>query len=788
MKKIIYTLALVIFGLFSNGQTLVYYNPTNTPLSYSNIYDVEPFDTCVYFIDRTDTVYTYDYYGWTKTNLPTTGVSNHVPHAIHLFTGNDNKLYVISDSAVFKKTSTSWQYVMPSVDLISPLYYNTYNLNKPNLCIDTNSVFWIPPNYLDSNHLWKYANNNWTSINIPTWANSSFDSKIVTDDSLYIYWICNNGIAKYDGNSFTQLHANCKFKNLFIDKQSQELWGFISSMNSINYDTNIRTLACKITNNSLDTFSINWNSIYNQNADYAIHNNKMQIITCDLYFTWDYSYFESSPSITTNTTNLGTIFMADSMLFKTRVDNYGNIWYTSAFGYSRSIFGFRLDNNKIKGSVFHDQNWNGIQDAGEPPLSNVIVKAHPNGDSASTLADGSYVIHLPQPSGTYTLNPVLASPWIVTSQPAAYSVSQSTYGQIDSGFVFGIASQPNVSVSLIGAPNMFRTGSKGVYNLYIQNYSSIPMDTIYLELQHHDSLTFDTSNYTPHLVLNNKILWKIPNFNVYEKKHIGAMFKVSNYLTLGTQLTTHGIAAAFSPLGMAEDTVILNHIVYASLDPNNKLEYYGFNTECLNPGDTIHYTVNFQNCGNDTAFLVVIRDTLSPDLDLNTLKIISSSHDFSWQINGNELVFTYQNIVLPDSGTNYFESMGFVNYSIAVGNYNPATTGIIENTAHIFFDQNPDVITNTSEVPLCNTIGLNELNNNSSIWLEPNPANSMIFLKTSTNFTHKVYKVMNAQGQIILQGKFDNSLSECSIDISSLSAGVYFLMLDDNSKLRFIKQ
>ncbi|MBK7572906.1 MAG: hypothetical protein IPI10_15300 [Bacteroidetes bacterium] len=31
---------------------------------------------------------------------------------------------------------------------------------------------------------------------------------------------------------------------------------------------------------------------------------------------------------------------------------------------------------------------------------------------------------------------------------------------------------------------------------------------------------------------------------------------------------------------------------------------------------SINFTVNFQNTGNDTAFTVVIRDTLDADLDL----------------------------------------------------------------------------------------------------------------------------------------------------------------------------
>ncbi|MCB0556652.1 MAG: hypothetical protein KDD02_24110, partial [Phaeodactylibacter sp.] len=47
------------------------------------------------------------------------------------------------------------------------------------------------------------------------------------------------------------------------------------------------------------------------------------------------------------------------------------------------------------------------------------------------------------------------------------------------------------------------------------------------------------------------------------------------------------------------------------------------------PGTDLEYLVRFQNTGNDTAFLVVIRDTLSEFLDIATVRPGAASHPYT---------------------------------------------------------------------------------------------------------------------------------------------------------------
>lgn len=64
-------------------------------------------------------------------------------------------------------------------------------------------------------------------------------------------------------------------------------------------------------------------------------------------------------------------------------------------------------------------------------------------------------------------------------------------------------------------------------------------------------------------------------------------------------------------------------MITGSYDPNDKSNSpLGIDSiHLVTPGTPIDYTIRFQNTGNDTAFKVVIIDTLSNDFDLSTLEL-----------------------------------------------------------------------------------------------------------------------------------------------------------------------
>jgi uncharacterized repeat protein (TIGR01451 family) len=139
--------------------------------------------------------------------------------------------------------------------------------------------------------------------------------------------------------------------------------------------------------------------------------------------------------------------------------------------------------------------------------------------------------------------------------------------------------------------------------------------------------------------------------------------------------------------------------VVSAYDPNDKKVYpSGFCEEhyILNE-QTLSYTVRFQNTGNAEAHNIYVLDSLSPFLDIQSIRIVSNSHPVITELlPGNVLKFRFNDIYLADSSTNESESHGYFIYEIDPLE-NLTNGSIISNKAAIYFDYNPAVITNSVE-------------------------------------------------------------------------------------------
>jgi len=194
----------------------------------------------------------------------------------------------------------------------------------------------------------------------------------------------------------------------------------------------------------------------------------------------------------------------------------------------------------------------------------------------------------------------------------------------------------------------------------------------------------------------------------------------------------------------------------ASYDPNDKRpEPLGLNAQgYINATQPLDYTIRFQNTGTDTAFTVIIRDTLSANLDITTLYLTGASHPYTFQIIGsNVLEWTFPNILLPDSNVNEPLSHGFVSFHIQQTDGNTPGTEI-RNRAGIYFDFNPPVITNTT----LNTIVedyktlftfIQSLESKLQLGIYPNPSNGTFNLdfaaKPNANYEFVMYDLAGAQ-------------------------------------------
>jgi uncharacterized repeat protein (TIGR01451 family) len=228
-----------------------------------------------------------------------------------------------------------------------------------------------------------------------------------------------------------------------------------------------------------------------------------------------------------------------------------------------------------------------------------------------------------------------------------------------------------------------------------------------------------------------------------------------------------------------------------SFDPNDKQGFpIGAGAEHhILPGQEIEYLIRFQNTGTDTAFRVVIRDTLSPWLDPASIRVGAASHPMQFSLlEYGILKFDFSNILLPDSNINEAASHGFVKFRIAqIPNIPLGTT--IFNQAGIYFDFNDPVITNQT----WHTVDTGFLNQISSVIesdantliisrleIAPNPAKGFaqaIWKPTFDAQDAVCYRLIDMFGREIEQGNMQQNT--CMIRRNQLPTGLYLLELRD---------
>ena len=211
-----------------------------------------------------------------------------------------------------------------------------------------------------------------------------------------------------------------------------------------------------------------------------------------------------------------------------------------------------------------------------------------------------------------------------------------------------------------------------------------------------------------------------------------------------------------------------------SYDPNYKEVYP---TDVL-PGyqDWLTYTIHFQNLGNAPAFNIRVLDTLSTNLNLSTFEIIGYSHQNNTLLVGNILTMRFPNIMLPDSASDPSGSQGFIQYRIKPLANLPVGTQI-ENTAHIYFDFNPAVVTNTSVNNFTTAVGNTSISESKKLFVYPNPSTGIFTISSAANI-----EVYNIVGELIL---FENNAT--SIDITASPKGMYFVKLNGGKIEKLIK-
>jgi uncharacterized repeat protein (TIGR01451 family) len=436
----------------------------------------------------------------------------------------------------------------------------------------------------------------------------------------------------------------------------------------------------------------------------------------------------------------------------------------------------------IEGTVYFDENENGIQDLGEQGINMTLIRSDPDGVFCSTGADGGYstsTVYLED--GVYEIYPIWEDHWAVTSDSLVYTIINDIAYEPRDSLDFGLYPDSliyEVNAELFGGR---RCNDTTTYFLNIQNSgTTIASGLVHLELD--DSLYYVSANILPDSVVGQHVYWYYEDLFYFDNEVIRVQVGTPDGMadTVSSTLTVGVDSAGVEVYSTVES---FTRVITCAYDPNDKTpDPFGEGELGYIPPSTekLEYLVRFQNTGTDTAFNVIIRDQLDPNLDWYSLTPLVYSHDMSISISSEgEVSFKFIDIMLPDSNVNEAGSNGFVKYEIKLNEGLPLGTSIY-NTANIYFDYNPAIVTNTTVNTLhLDEVSIAEITNQQQILVYPNPfsESTTVYFSEGLSENCSLHIVDLLGNQVYFQDRIiGNSLE---IKASSFTAGVYILVVQD---------
>lgn len=434
---------------------------------------------------------------------------------------------------------------------------------------------------------------------------------------------------------------------------------------------------------------------------------------------------------------------------------------------------------KIQLEIYYDLNQNQMRDSGEPLLPGIAVNVNPSGDIifSNTTNGGLFFPEL----GTYDLEIDLSmtSQWVLTTTNTNYQVTIDNTLSCDilSFGLYPIEETTDATTIIYGPPA--RCGTFRTFAVSANNTGTLPLDgTLWLEAD--AILDADSTIFVdmPDTIVGTNIYgWHFQElFPGYaETKEITFKIPIPPVVELGDSL--HFISYVdFENASPTGSTFDYKTEVRCSFDPNDKLVTPDRPDQITLFKEGLIYTIRFQNTGNDEAYNIIVKDTLDLNLDASTFRVLGTSHPeaLTTRIEDEHVVsFDFQNIYLPDSTTNFEASQGYVMYAIRTIE-GLAEETLVTNTASIYFDFNPPIVTNTTENVMVTDFptAVENIFESDQFKVYPNPVNESLFIEKYTNSDFE-YRILDVNGRPLMTSQFSNAIQV--IDCSTLFSGIYFI-------------
>jgi uncharacterized repeat protein (TIGR01451 family) len=439
-------------------------------------------------------------------------------------------------------------------------------------------------------------------------------------------------------------------------------------------------------------------------------------------------------------------------------------------------------------TAYLDNNSNCIDDLGDLDLMNpYTVEVDSAGVPVETITATNifYITAVGVPTGTvYTFRVLTPPTGLVTTCPLS-GVSTYTIGTTTGPVYFGFECATTTGFDIretvhVGGPGRHMAD----VNMILDNaFCTAHAGTLTLTFSPKYNFTYSVP--APTSVVGNVVTYNFPALSLEAPIMLHAHFDVpSVWLVPGDTIhSSYVLTPTTGDLDPSNNTITRIDTVVSSYDPNEKsVSPKGI----VSPGTTLTYTIQFENTGNAPAKNIHIQDTLSPNVDPTTFKLVKSSAAVTTtlaHVGGLYILkFDFANINLPDS-THHGECDGLVIFTIKAKSGLPAGT-VINNEAGIYFDDNEVVMTNKVQNVIGIPTSVAVMTNTSNVNVYPNPVSDELTVKVD-NGNYSTLSISNTVGQVVLNQSF--STTQTKVNVKTLAPGIYYITLRGESGVKVQK-
>lgn len=441
--------------------------------------------------------------------------------------------------------------------------------------------------------------------------------------------------------------------------------------------------------------------------------------------------------------------------------------------------------NRISGVVKYDGNNNGSCSDGDDyviPSFRLKISAGGYEDDIFTKADGTYVFYVAA-AGEYNVAPVFENEYFIADPAIATTNFVVVNGAVETkNFCIRKTAAGHLDVEVVIAPvTNAQPGFNAIYKMVYKNKGNqtIPSGDV--------TCYWDSSrlNYVDMYPMANNIgidtyTWNYTNLKPFECREIIMELNV-NDPTDTPPVNVDDVLTFGMTINPAEDdfpqdnTFEFNQVAVGSMESNNIACIEG---DTVNPdaiGEYLHYVVNFENTGTAPADFVVIQMDIDPaQFDINSLRLMNSSHTVTSRVINNRVEFRFdQTLGVADHGNILFKQK--TKNSLMSGS-------MVATMANIYFDYNFPIGTNNANTTFA-LLSTGEFEIDNSVKVYPNPAKDIV--KVDTDNIIKSIQLYDIQGRLLQTGII-NEIS-ASFDMSNRAAGIYFLKITTDKGIKVEK-